>query len=193
MVNQTRTLMLTVSCCAFFLLFIFLPIISQNGVVGAQEAEEKEENVTLLYVLSSAGATYKDGVLTLKNVSSQVVYFSDRPDRIAGHMNLLDFLDDWNEGPDSFEENPPNAALSIVNDSEVNNPVVEISDPKLTGEDLSFNIRKLDGELPSEMGPLSVFIDVVVVHRGAYVRHPYRGPHTVVVRHPYSTTVVRRW
>ena len=174
---------------ASFMLLAAILVILPNGMVSAQESDDKETEVSLLYVLSSKESAYKDGVLTLKGVSSQVVYFSDRPDRIAGHMNLLDFLDDWDEGPDSFEENPPNAALSIVNDGEVKNPVVVITNPKLKGEDLSFNVSKLDGDLPNEMGPISVFIDVVVVHRGHY--RPYRR-HTVVIHHP-STVVYRRW
>ena len=38
--------------------------------------------------------------------------FSDRPYRIYGHMKMSALLEQWDSGPDSFAEDPPNAVLS---------------------------------------------------------------------------------
>jgi len=46
-------------------------------------------------------------------VNQQVLYFSDRPVRIAGHLAMPDYLQEWTQGEDNFGENPPNAALSV--------------------------------------------------------------------------------
>lgn len=56
-----------------------------------------------------APKTGEDGVytLTLTGALAQTIYFSDRPERIFGHMPTPEFLDELGFTPD----NPPNAAL----------------------------------------------------------------------------------
>ena len=39
--------------------------------------------------------------------------------------------------------------------------VVELRDPELKGDELSYNIRVLEGEMPAQGGPVSVFIDII--------------------------------
>ena len=76
-----------------------------------------QQKVQLLFVQNSTGVAIDQakGVLTLKNVSSSTLFFTDRPVRMAGHYHTRDeFLQLWNEGPDSLAKNPPNATLSIV-------------------------------------------------------------------------------
>ena len=42
--------------------------------------------------------------LRLINVGQQTLYFSDRPVRIAGHLTMPAYMDEWKagEGPDNF-------------------------------------------------------------------------------------------
>lgn len=56
------------------------------------------EQVELLFVQTAEGVTFKSGspaTLTLKNVSPSVVFFSDRPKRMAGHVSMKGFLAAW--------------------------------------------------------------------------------------------------
>ncbi len=57
-------------------------------------------------------------LLRLKTINPATLLFSDRPDRVTGHEPTKDFVDDWDEGDDSFKSNPPNATLSILSGPE---------------------------------------------------------------------------
>jgi hypothetical protein len=39
--------------------------------------------------------------------------------------------------------------------------VLVLQEPELVGDDLSYQVRVLDGTLPAEAGPASLFIDVI--------------------------------
>ena len=54
--------------------------------------------VTLLFVQNAQGVTIGDGKMVLKGVSPTTIYFSDRPERIAGHMATKEFVPFWSEG-----------------------------------------------------------------------------------------------
>ena len=113
----------------------------------------------LLFVQSAEGVVFEGETLTLKGVSPAVLFFRDRPQRVAGHVALPGFLKAWDEGKDSFADDPPNAALSIVGNGQVSNLVVEISNPQLQGDELTYNVRVLEGEPPATGGTSSLFID----------------------------------
>jgi hypothetical protein len=73
------------------------------------------QQVNLLFVQTSGGMQYDKakGTLRMTNIASSTLYFTDRPVRMAGHYHTRgEFLPMWNEGPDSFSKNPPNATLS---------------------------------------------------------------------------------
>lgn len=123
--------------------------------------EEAAKTADFLFVQNAHGIHYADGKLTLKGVSPTTIMFSDRPERIAGHMATARFVPFWSKGKDSFLSNPPNATLSIVNEDKVSDVVVELRDPVLKGDELSYNVRVLEGEMPAKGGPVSLFIDVI--------------------------------
>jgi hypothetical protein len=127
---------------------------------AADSPEPKE--VTLLFVQSAEGARYREGRLTLDNVSPSTIFFSDRPERVAGHVTTADFLHSWNEGKDSFEKDPPNAVLSVLTKGEVKNVVVTLRNPRLEGDDLLFDVKVLQGEVPAESGVATLFIDGLI-------------------------------
>ena len=76
--------------------------------------------------------------LTLKNVSPVTVFFTDRPERIAGNMNTTKFIPFWSDGKDSFKSDPPNADISIIEGKTLKQTVVELQDPVLDGDNLSY-------------------------------------------------------
>jgi hypothetical protein len=131
----------------------------------AQATENQEEGghgmADFLFVQNTKGIAYSDGKLTLKGVSPATVMFSDRPERIAGHMATARFVPFWSEGKDSFLKDPPNATLSFLDDQTLADAVVELHDPVLSGDNLSYRVKVLEGEIPASAGLASLFIDII--------------------------------
>jgi hypothetical protein len=142
-------------------LFILSAAVLLALPVWAADSPDAKE-VTLLFVQSAEGARYREGRLTLDNVSPSTIFFSDRPERVAGHVTTADFLHSWNEGKDSFEKDPPNAVLSVLTKGEVKNVVVTLRNPRLEGDDLLFDVKVLQGEVPAESGVATLFIDGLI-------------------------------
>ena len=121
------------------------------------EELEAEES---MFVQSAQSATSTDGTLTLTGAAS-TLYFSDRPQRVVGHMATSDFVDLWDEGENSFAADPPNAVLSFL-PSGAESPedaVVIIRDPHLADGELTYSITTLEGKVPAIAGPVTLFID----------------------------------
>jgi len=128
-----------------------------KDVKSVMEADEIEA----LFVQTSHAMSFEDGRLTMHTMAPTTLFFSDRPDRVTGHVTTQEFVDSWDQGPDSFESNPPNAVLSIFHPDMVSDVVVELIDPVLTGDDLTYDVVILDGEMPASGGPSALFIDVI--------------------------------
>ena len=114
-----------------------------------------------LFVQNAKGIVYANGKLTLKGVNPATVMFSDRPERIAGHMTTARLVPFWGEGKDSFLKDPPNATLSFLVDQTLADTVVELQYPVLSGDDLSYTAKILEGEVPASAGLASLFIDII--------------------------------
>ncbi len=131
----------------------------------AQAEEQKQDagqvaGVELMFVQNSKSVTFDKNTMTLKDVSPSTTFFSDRPERIAGHIPTTHFLKIWEEGQDSFKEDPPNANLSILGEKEgATNVVVELSNPRIKGKDFIYDVRILEGTPPKVGGISSLFID----------------------------------
>jgi hypothetical protein len=97
----------------------FAPVAYGGRVFAA--TEEADAKPQFLFVQTSAGMQYADGVLTLTDINPITVLFSDRPERLAGHMATDDFVPFWSEGDDSFKSDPPNADLALLEDGKVEN------------------------------------------------------------------------
>ena len=123
--------------------------------------EDTDAKPQFLFVQTAAGMQYADGVLTLTEVNPITVLFSDRPERLAGHMATNDFVPFWGEGEDSFESDPPNADLALLEEGKVENVVVTLHEPRLDGGNLSYRVDVLEGELPASGGASSLFIDII--------------------------------
>lgn len=129
-----------------------------TGVVYANVLKDESKEPQFLYVLSAKSGSFEGSTLTLNNVPL-VIYFSDRPNRIAGHMSLMKFSKNWSKGDDSFEKDPPNAVLSIINENENFNTVLMLEDQRLKNGVLKYKVRLLNGKLPKVFGAASLFID----------------------------------
>lgn len=129
-------------------------------------AAVSQQKVELLFVQNGTGVEIDRarGTLRLKNVSHSTLFFTDRPVRMAGHYHTRDeFLQLWNEGPDSFAKNPPNATLSMleVGQADLQNVVVNLRNPRMEGGDLLYDIKVIEGTPPQSAGAGVLFIDVL--------------------------------
>jgi hypothetical protein len=130
------------------------------AIVSTLPASAAKDKPRFLYVQNAGSMTLSDGRLTMKNVSAVTLFFSDRPQRIAGQMRTQTFVKHWGKGANSFKANPPNATVSVFQDAaKITDAIIEISEPRFDGTNLSYKAKVLLGELPSDGGELSIFID----------------------------------
>ena len=113
-----------------------------------------------LFVQTAKDIAYKDGVLTLQDVSPVTAFFSERPDRIVGQVRNDLFLKQWNDGKNSFKSDPPNAFLAVFNEgARPAGATVALSNPRLAGNTLQYDARILTGTPPASGIESSLFID----------------------------------
>ncbi|NGX97899.1 MAG: hypothetical protein G4V63_22620 [Candidatus Afipia apatlaquensis] len=116
-----------------------------------------------LIVLNAKGATLQNGKLVLLGVSPNAIVFADRPVRSAGHDLTNRIVEDWGNGSDNFQKDPPNATVSAFqkDGNGVRDAVVVLKNPKLEGENLAFEVDVLEGDIKGADGAASVFIDII--------------------------------
>jgi hypothetical protein len=122
----------------------------------------------VLYVQNARSVSLNNGKLVLRGVNPKTICFTDRPARLAGHLPTKDFIPLWSEGKDSFLKDPPNATLSIFSEDKVSDVVVEISNPVLSGGDLTYNAKVLEGSASTRGGACTLFIDIIGCPRTPY-------------------------
>jgi hypothetical protein len=122
---------------------------------------EQLETEEAMFVQTAQGIQSTGGNLTLRGITPSTLYFSDRPERVVGHMTTADFVDLWGAGDNSFETDPPNAVLSFLEPGAgvPEDVVIVIKEPQLTNGDLSYSIEVLEGAVPADTGPVTLFID----------------------------------
>jgi len=72
------------------------------------------------------------------------------------------FVDMWDEGQNSFAEDPPNAVLAFLEsgDDVPEDVVTVIRNPRMEGAALSYDIEVLEGTMPEHAkGGVTLFID----------------------------------
>jgi hypothetical protein len=122
---------------------------------------KQSKNVDVLFVQNAKNMSLSEGKLVLRGVNPVTVCFTDRPARMAGHMQTSRFVPLWSQGKDSFLKDNPNATLSIFSGDNVADLVVELSNPQLSGDDLTYDVRLLEGTAPANGGACALFIDVI--------------------------------
>jgi hypothetical protein len=138
-----------------------LAISSMASFKTAVAQEPKQAD--FLFVQSSKGMTFDKSAnkLTLTGVSPMTLFFTDRPERTAGNMKTTAFIPFWSEGKDSFKSDPPNADVSILEGNALRQVVAELQDPVLTGDNLAYTVKVIQGEMPTTGADISVFIDII--------------------------------
>jgi hypothetical protein len=125
-----------------------------------QQVEQLQAEESM-FVQTASGISSDGTTLTLRGITPSTLYFSDRPQRVVGHLTTADFVDLWGAGENSFEVDPPNAVLAFIEPGEAvpGDAVVVISAPRLDDGQLSYAIEVLEGTVPATGGPVTLFID----------------------------------
>src|SRR5215470_15061505 len=145
---KTSALLFAASLCAASL-----------GLVAAQ-TKAPPNSPEVLFVQTAKKVAFKDGILTLEDASPVTVFFSDRPNRIVGQVRNDLFLKQWTEGKNSFKSDPSNAFLTVFNEgTRASGTTVVLTNPRVTGKDLQYDARILNGTPPAAGIESTLFID----------------------------------
>ena len=147
----------------------------------AQGADD--DSCNMLFVQNAAAMSFDGTHMRLIDADPNIIFFCDRPVRVAGHLTRDAFMELVTQGEDSFAEDPPNAAVSIIRpNGEVVAVVVTLDKrPQPSGNDLSYEVTLLDGQLPATGEQTIVFIDPIgrpmspTSVRGVHRRHVRRA------------------
>ncbi|HEY4934638.1 MAG TPA: hypothetical protein VII23_23985 [Terriglobales bacterium] len=156
-----------------YTLAAFLFAAAMLSTAAAQITPSASSKTQLMFVQSAEDLKVDaaKNSFRLVNVNQQTLYFSDRPQRIAGHLKMADYLAEWAkaEGPDNFSSDPPNAILSVYEPGQPDSTVVvvKISHPVVDGNDLVYSYKVIKGTIPSNGGATALFIDSIGVGGGA--------------------------
>jgi len=134
------------------------------------------QSVSLLFVQEASSASLVPAgngayTLTLSNLVPYTIYFSDRPERIAGFVTMEDFISrfNWSVPPNAAITRPGAAASEDTMIVELSNPRYNAALNEMTytvtvisnyqGNKLSELTAKADPAFPVELGRVSLFID----------------------------------
>ena len=140
--------------------------------ISVAQTTPAQEKVQLMFVQTAEDIQVDPVTKTIRlvNVNKQTLYFSDRPNRIAGNLTMAAYMDEWTAraGKDNFANDPPNATLSVYEPGRQDNTivVVEISNPVIDGKDLIYSYKLIEGTLHKTGGATSLFIDWIGVGGG---------------------------
>ncbi|MEM9481624.1 MAG: hypothetical protein AAGA58_18390 [Verrucomicrobiota bacterium] len=131
-------------------------------LIGLFSATAETAPTKSLFVLTASRGDTENGVLKLNLLHPEIIYFSDRPERVGGKMSAKEFFKSWTERTDSFADDPPNASLSLAGDD--GNPcIMELMSGRLSGQTATFQYKVLAGQPPASFGRAFLFIDGKVI------------------------------
>ena len=128
----------------------------------SDDVEKQLEDIEAMFVQTARGLTAGEGTVTFHGLAPATLFFSDRPQRVVGHLSARKFVELWGEGDNSFANDPPNAVVSYLDDTGAtpDDTIVVLSEPRLAGDDLTYSVEILEGFLPDDATSVSVFIDL---------------------------------
>lgn len=140
------------------------------AVIKTSSTITNKSKATYLFVMHAAKANIaqNDGTyqLTLKDIDKKVLYFSNHPVRKAGYILNSKFMENWIKAKNSFQANPPNAAIIYSNMNADANGIskaiaVELMNPKAVDSNLwTFQLKDLEGKVQAgDFDDVSIFID----------------------------------
>ncbi|MDM0014432.1 hypothetical protein QTH87_18470 [Variovorax sp. J22P168] len=137
------------------------PALAPRLVQGADAPAPSFADFLFVQTADSVSYDKTTGKLALRDVSPVTLFFSDRPERIAGNMSTSAFAPFWTQGAQSFLADAPSADISIVEGQKLRQVVALLRSPVLTGSTLTYTARIIKGTMPAKGTDVSLFIDIV--------------------------------
>jgi hypothetical protein len=127
----------------------------------SDDIEKQLEEIEAMFVQVAGNMTAEADQVTFHGLAPATLFFSDRPQRVVGHMSAQQFVDEWDKGENSFAADPPNAVISFLDgdDETPADAIVVIKEPRLEGDSITYTVQLLEGSLPAKAESCSVFID----------------------------------
>lgn len=128
-----------------------------------EQFEEHPYTIEAMFVQTALGMTSSYRAVTFHGIAPSTLLFSDRPERVVGHVHTNKFIHEWGKGENSFAEDPPNAVICFLEEEDVapEEVTVVLSYPQLDGDTLTYAVDVLDGTMPAQARSCSVFIDPI--------------------------------
>ena len=111
--------------------------------------------------------------LTLNNLPQYVNYFSSRPERKAGIINLQEFINLWTDSKlkNNFSQDPPNAAIALkAKAKKAQSFVAIVSNPTYKGNSLSYKLKLISkqGIDTGSLAHITLFFDDIPWNPGGF-------------------------
>lgn len=136
-----------------------------TGAAAQQgQTQTNIESPQLLAILHAQSGTISEinstsYTLQLNELADKTILFSDRPNRIVVTQSIQDFIGNWTIGDDSFQVDPPNAALVLTDDQEFDVFEIELFNPQYDNNEktITYDFSVLGNatssrELPANLG-----------------------------------------
>ncbi|MEX0385886.1 hypothetical protein [Spiribacter onubensis] len=115
-----------------------------------------------LFVQSGDGIQLVDETMLVIPLEREIFAFTDRPARDHRYLNAHEFVAVWNDGEDSFGDDPPNAVLTWIENGGVQELEVELLDAKVVshGRAIQYEIAIEEADVLAEAGQdAALYID----------------------------------
>ncbi len=135
-------------------------------VTSLKKSKDRAVKMELLFVINPAKGeidqTGNKTILTLTPQPAASVWFSDRPVRHAGKLNIESLILSWDK---FFAKDNPNAAL-VIDNQQANTQTVTLSKPELNSDkSISLEITPLDNRKVNTLSHLYIGRHAVKVHQ----------------------------
>jgi len=162
---------------------LFAALMLAAGPITASAQTAMQPNMAIAapsyeYVQQAASLSYDGRTLTLEGLAPATIFFSDRPYRLAGHVETAVFANLWDAPAGTFAQSPPNAAISVLGETNAAPAIVTLTSAQVDGDSISYGVRLVSGQPPETARNVALFID----HgpqptMGYYPHHPVPGPY----------------
>jgi hypothetical protein len=166
--HNTRVIFSMLSTISVFvgISLLMTEIFAQQGKTGTNI-----ESPQFLAIQHAQSGTISDinstsYTLQLNDLADKTILFSDRPNRIVVTETTRAFVGNWTSGEDSFQVDPPNAALVLTDDQEDDVFEIELFNPTYNEDEnaIRYDFSVLGNatsspDLPSNLGKSVLIID----------------------------------
>ena len=113
----------------------------------SDDIEKQLAEIEAMFVQVAREYTRDGDKVSFHGLSPATLFFSDRPQRVVGHLTAQQFVDEWDKGENSFAQDPPNGVISFLEagDEAPEDAIVVLRDPALDGDTITYSIERARG------------------------------------------------